>query len=813
LQWEGLALKVAFFLLKTICRELRSFVVARRMEGFWTVCILVCCSPVLLRAETVAFPNSPLVVTVADQTGGVQSISAFNLVLAEAGSEGSTVLLFVGGSSSRFPIMMRPPGEDDLSKSRIIGNNWHRIAQSISDAGDATILRVESREGAWWLAVDYRVPRQTARIERRFSIRYEGTDEVELRSISVTFPNLRAIPSDLVEMPGTPVPPSIPLGEMGKQAMSLGWAGPGLVGVRDTKARTALLCWAYSETEVPRMEVERDENGLKASYRVEIADRMTRGKEVSWGSDYLWFMKEDWSNSLASFQRWWDQIGVRVPRDRPRWTETALIYETQIGPAYFDRGEYTFNPYPTIQSLIDKLDYIHGLGFNTIQLMPKHPSPSYAVDDYFSPSRQYGDGFDRLVESCHDRGMHIIVDWIVHGVIDQKVARKTTDIVTSFPDESYRKEPLPDYVLNFSKAWLDLSPQSSKLRDDHPNWFMKREDGSTASIYTWAFDLENLELQTYIIDAMKFYVGRLKVDGFRVDAPEWNAFPNWDPGLPYRPSYSETGAIRLFDKARIELHKLSPEIMLYTEPSDPVFRRMFDVNYSYGELWLYDDLLFWHHPSKSSTASVFYNSAHALQNVDAEGARAWFEDVRAANPIGAKTIHQVDSHDSFWWPAPGMKFRREQFGADGYKALFFTVAFLDGGLMQYPTAENGSEEFVKKVLKLRSSAPEIVEGQCYYLLPKVSSSAVFAVGWIGPSSWIFPMTNFSKGTVKVRIQLRDPMFAWEPATKYELRDIFSGLALDGKREVVTTGADLNQVEVELQPLESAVIAVRRMLKQ
>jgi hypothetical protein len=31
-----------------------------------------------------------------------------------------------------------------------------------------------------------------------------------------------------------------------------------------------------------------------------------------------------------------------------------------------------------------------------------------------------------------------------------------------------------------TNAWLDLSPLSSKLRDDHPNWFMKREDGSTA---------------------------------------------------------------------------------------------------------------------------------------------------------------------------------------------------------------------------------------------------------------------------------------------------------------------------------------------
>jgi hypothetical protein len=36
------------------------------------------------------------------------------------------------------------------------------------------------------------------------------------------------------------------------------------------------------------------------------------------------------------------------PRNRPEWTEKALIYETQIGVALFDRGKRQFNPYPTI---------------------------------------------------------------------------------------------------------------------------------------------------------------------------------------------------------------------------------------------------------------------------------------------------------------------------------------------------------------------------------------------------------------------------------------------------------------------------------
>jgi hypothetical protein len=236
---------------------------------------------------------------------------------------------------------------------------------------------------------------------------------------------------------------------------------------------------------------------------------------------------------------------------------------------------------------------------------------------------------------------------------------------------------------------------------------------------------------------------------------------------------------------------------------------MFDVNYAYGELWLYPFLLSWHHAPGAET-SEFFNSAGGLKSADARSARIWFQDLRTANPVGSKTIHQVDSHDSFWWPAPGMKFRREQFGADGYRALFFTVAMLDGGLMQYPTAEQGNEDFVKKVLSLRSSTPEIADGRCYYLLPEVSSDSVFAVGWKGESSWVFPLTNFSKDPVKVRVRLKGPEFEWKPNIRYEVQDVFDGLQLNGKSKVVATGAELTEVEIDLQPLQSALLAVRRM---
>src|ERR1035437_2269180 len=559
-----------------------------RIGDFCGLILCAClCLPIPLTAETMTFPGSHIGLTVSDQTGAMTSLSVSREIVADAAEGRDSILLTVGGAPSRFPNMLRPPGDSGLENAQTIGKNWHRVGQTISDTGEATELRVESREGNWSLVVSYRIPRQADRIERRFSIRYEGAGVAVLRGVAITLPTLRGGPEDLLEMPGSPIPPSVTLAELDGRILPLGGFGPGVVALRNLKVKTALLCWAYSETEVPHMEVQRDAGGLKVDYSVELEARMTHGEQVSWGRDFVSFLSGDWSESLASLQRWFDHNNVQTPYGRPRWTESALIYETQIGAAPFDRGSYEFNPYPTVQSLIDKLDYIHDLGFNTLQLMPHHPSPSYAVDDYYNPSRQYGEGFERLVEACHKRGMHIIVDWIVHGAIDKEVAQRTLDIVNSGPKEDlYRKCFLVNYVLNFSGAWLLSAPQVNSIRAQHPDWFMKQDNGNIASIYTWSFDLENPDLQNYMITALKFYVETLKVDGFRVDAPEWNAFPNRDPKLPYRASYSETGAIRLFDKARYEIHRLNSQIMLYTENSDPVFRRMFDVNYAYGELWL-----------------------------------------------------------------------------------------------------------------------------------------------------------------------------------------------------------------------------------
>jgi len=732
--------------------------------------------------------------------------------LMKASPDYSTFTLTVDGKESPFPNLLRPPGDDGLSGTTTV-TGFTYSSHTVTDEGEATVLTVNYRQGPWSASHEYRVSRAHRRVERGFRVGYDGPGEPLLRQVDVIVPDILVQAGDLIEIPAGAFPPSLVPAKVIGQALGLG--DPSMAALRNPVTRRAFLFGTYSETENVRQRVDVLAGALQLRYFVRLAARMKAGTEVAWGQDYFWLIEGDWPGAQEEFQQRWSEIDVRTPDDRPRWAERPVLYETQIGAAVFDRGQHLFNPYPTTQSLIDKLEYIRGMGFNAIQLMPRSPCPNYAVYDYFDPVHQFcGDaGLKTLVQEVHKRGMHIILDWIVHGVIDKQITRQLMKQISTVADQHYLHTGLADYVLNFGPAWIESAPEVSPLRAQHPGWFMKFQDGSLGHIYTWAFDLENPELQKYIIAALKFYVQDYDVDGFRVDAPTWNSFPNWDPKLPYRASLSQTGGIRLFDLARSAVHGVKTDVMFYTEAMGSAFRRMFDVNYAYDELWIMEQLLAWHKnkpPEVRPDLRVSPAIPPERLTMTAYLFREWLEGRRRTMPKGSITVHQVDSHDSFWWLPWGYKFRRQQFGPDGYRALLFLLATMDGGLMQYPTAEEGNEQFVQRVLTLRGDLPELNEGRCDYLAVKVSDDAVFAVSWESPSGWAVPLTNLGPASLDVRVGLPRAHFAWEEDSQYLVWDVFNYLPVNGQPGTVLRGRDLENLTLRLGSLESALLVVRKI---
>jgi glycosidase len=110
----------------------------------------------------------------------------------------------------------------------------------------------------------------------------------------------------------------------------------------------------------------------------------------------------------------------------PAWAQQALVYHVFVDRFYPGDGKPWKTPDwldgfygGTLGGVIDKLDYIHGLGYNTIWLSPIFPSPSHhgydATDMYHvEPRLGSNEDFDRLIAAAQRREMRLILDFVAN---------------------------------------------------------------------------------------------------------------------------------------------------------------------------------------------------------------------------------------------------------------------------------------------------------------------------------------------------------------------------------------------------------------
>jgi hypothetical protein len=188
---------------------------------------------------------------------------------------------------------------------------------------------------------------------------------------------------------------------------------------------------------------------------------------------------------------------------------------------------------------------------------------------------------------------------------------------------------------------------------------------------------------------MMHLVRTLDIDGFRFDAPTYNNFANWSSWARARASLSPLGCVSLFVDLRRDIKGEKPEALMYTEPSGHLLRRSMDLNYNYDEQWLVTALM---NPTQANPRGV----------TTARQFMQWMPDRDAFLPVGSRTAHHIDSHDTFWWPQWGAKWRREQFGVDAVRALTVTFMALDGPYMMFTGGEEGIEAELRLMGSLRN---------------------------------------------------------------------------------------------------------------
>lgn len=486
----------------------------------------------------------------------------------------------------------------------------------------------------------------------------------------------------------------------------------GIVGVSDSEA--TLTIWPNQPTEMPFITVS------KVGSKIAISGLLNFAAEISpESSAELLIMtfnldRGDFELVREQWPAWASRYGLTSPNDPPSWIHGAGIYEVQIGTSYFWKN-HAYCRYEEIRDLIADLDRVQKLGFSVIQLMPRQPYPSYNVHDYADVTVSYGQESElrELVKLCHGRGMRVILDVLLHGVLDNEsidaavkgvvegpiysdLEREVGDtFATDVNDEVERDIHWSRHILDFSEYWRGGSPKRTPLQESNPDWFATDTAGNVGGVYTKAFDARNPSWQRYFRESMMNLIRNYDVDGFRFDAPTYNFFANWAPWAKSRALMSPLGCIPLFVDMRHDIKREKPDALLYTEPSGLLLRRSMDVNYNYDEQWLVSALM-----SGSGAERAVRNGRDFM---------TWIQDRDDFLPIGAQTAHHIDSHDTFWWPQWGKKWRREQFSITATKALAASFLALDGPYMMFTGGEEGIEEALGGLLNFRNDNKDLWE--------------------------------------------------------------------------------------------------------
>lgn len=354
------------------------------------------------------------------------------------------------------------------------------------------------------------------------------------------------------------------------------------------------------------------------------------------------------------------------------------------------------------------------------------------------------------------------------------------------------------HVLDFEPCWYQDSPPHHPLLDEHPEWFMRDSAGNVIGIYTNAFDVANIAWQEYFSDAAEELVRRLGIDGFRFDAPTYNDLPNWSKPTEHRASYSPLGSLQLFDRLRTRLKGLRGSILMYTEPSGVLFRQAMDVTYNYDEHWLPDAVL---RPSRDEQSK-----RTAVRN--GRDLAAWFRERNAVLPTGSLIAHHIDSHDTFWWPLPGQKWRREQYGIEATRALLAVFALSGGAYMTFVGGEEGIEEDVRRVHRLRKTLPEVGHGTADYDAVAVEHEAIYAVvRQKGDDCSVLLVNLFGEGC-EAGCSLNLGRLGLSGAS-YTVTDAWNERALNSGRGYAYQAEELGQMSLEFDAYQPMLLVLRR----
>ncbi|HEX2153040.1 MAG TPA: alpha-amylase family protein [Acidimicrobiia bacterium] len=222
---------------------------------------------------------------------------------------------------------------------------------------------------------------------------------------------------------------------------------------------------------------------------------------------------------------------------RNLWYKSAIIYQLDVRTFFDSDG----NGWGDFQGLIEKLDYISGLGATCIWLKPFNPSPhrddGYDISDYYAVDPHVGTLGDLadFLEEAASRGLAVITELVVNHTSTEhpwfvEAARSRDSELRDL--YIWRDEPPPDGE-SPERIVFDGDDRSVWTKDDRTGQYYLHR------FYPFEPDLDSAHpFLRSEIEKMILYYLKLGSAGFRIDAAPYlaekaSAAPEYDDAHDY----------------------------------------------------------------------------------------------------------------------------------------------------------------------------------------------------------------------------------------------------------------------------------------
>ena len=325
--------------------------------------------------------------------------------------------------------------------------------------------------------------------------------------------------------------------------------------------------------------------------------------------------------------------------NHPEWSRNAVIYEVNLRQ-YSDSGNVT--------SFARELPRLKDLGVDILWMMPIHPISQkdrkgtlgsyYSVADYTAFNPEFGtiEQFKDMVKQSHAQGMKVILDWV--------------------PNHSGR-----------DNIWVE----------QHPDWYRKDSVGNMVGLYDWTdvycFDYSNPEMRKGMIDAMKFWLTDVDVDGFRCDVAMEVPTDFWD-------------------EARPQLEAAKPGIFMLAEASKPELQKNgFDMGYNWPMKDLFSEIA-------ATSGQYTYKGADGkvkeFPEKHAADIKKLLDSQAEDYPKDTYLMNMVTNHDLNSWE--GTEFERLGNLTSAFAVLSYTLPGMPMIYTGQETGMNRAFEFFEK---------------------------------------------------------------------------------------------------------------------